>query len=169
MAEIDADTVHREDARHLLDDGRSRGLDSVRAEDRTDVVRVDLVEVDNAVGKVPARLEVDSLGHRHALLSKIKSESCREAERESTHDGSSLLVRSLGDEAARDASNLVHDGGTTAGLDDADEEELVGLRGELANSRSATKLATFERKKTHLELKLAPLAALLVELDSIDI
>ena len=122
MAVVDPDAVHGEDARHLLNDGRARGLDSVRAQDRADIVRVDLVQVHDAVAKVPACTEVDSLGDGDALWREAGGQlELFNMRRTGTNVGGGVLVRGLADEAACDARDLVHDGVAAHALDDADE------------------------------------------------
>jgi hypothetical protein len=60
-------TVDAKDARDLVDDARPGGLDSVGVKDGGDVVRLDVVHVDEIARVLPHRLEVASFRQESSL------------------------------------------------------------------------------------------------------
>jgi hypothetical protein len=67
MSEVDLNTVDAKDARDLVDDARPGGLDSVGVKDGGDVVRLDVVHVDEIARVLPHRLEVASFRQESSL------------------------------------------------------------------------------------------------------
>lgn len=68
MSVIDLDSVNSKDSCHLIDDCRSTSFDTVCLEDGVDVGSVELVEVDQFIGKRPHALNVTSLRHQFTLI-----------------------------------------------------------------------------------------------------